>query len=80
MLVGVVLMPKCHCDKKLTKKKPFKGRKNVYLCKFCGCTYAFTLVIRSVDCSKKLIKPNQTKTLGELRKERKRKKRVKKKK
>lgn len=56
----------CHCGQKLTKKRSAKGRKNLYYCKTCDCTYCFVLVRMSVECSRKLYKDRAI-TLKEVR-------------
>jgi len=62
----------CHCGKKLTKKKPFKGRTNVYFCKSCGCIYSLIVVLMSIKCSKEKMK-GQTITLADIHKKRRKK-------
>lgn len=69
-------MPKCHCKTTLKKKKVRKGRKGVYQCPKCGCTYALSLVIMSNECSRKVVSARQStnQSLADLRKKKKRRK------
>ena len=46
---------KCQCDKcsgvlHLIPEAEVKGRKNVFVCDRCGCTYGFIVVLRTVKC------------------------------